>query len=90
MRRALPAALAVIVVGFTAFDCVAADDPCAAALAQARKTALTQDYDAFDQTPGQGWRRLAEGESCFAEAGTLIDLYLESRSGLRDSQRVNH
>jgi hypothetical protein len=89
MKRALLAVVTTILLGVAASDCLGEDDTCAPSLAQARKTSLTQNYAQFDQTPGEGWRRLAEQESCFAEAGNLIDLYLTGRSDLRDSQKVN-
>ena len=80
---------AMIVVAFPAAECLAKTGPCEAALAEATKSASTLDYDKFDQTPGEGWRWLAERQSCFVEAGQLIDAYLASRSDLRESQRVN-
>jgi len=62
---------------------------CGPALADAKKTALTVNYEKFDQTPGQGWRRLGEVDACFAEAGSLIDFYLAGKSKLTASQKVN-
>ena len=88
MNRALLATLITILLA-VASDCLGEGDTCAPELVQARKTALTLNYVQFDQTPGKGWRLLAEEESCFAEAGNLIDLYITGRSDLRDSQRVN-
>jgi hypothetical protein len=89
MKHALRSTLVVIVAGFLAPGCFAEGDDCAVALAQAKKVASTQDYDKFDQTRGEGWRALAERQSCFAEAGYLIDSYLARRTDLRESQRVN-
>jgi hypothetical protein len=81
--------LAAIVFAFLAPACLAETGECTSALAQARKTAPALNYEKFDQTPGEGWRSLAERRSCFVEAGQLIDAYLAGTSGLRDSQRVN-
>ena len=88
LKRAL-IAVAAIAVAFPAAECLAKAGPCEASLAEATKPALALDYEKFDQTPGEGWRRLAEQQSCFVEAGQLIDSYLAGRSDLRDSQRVN-
>jgi len=85
-ERALRATL-LIVAGFSSGG--SANGDCVSALADAKKAASAQDYQKFDQTPGQGWRQLAEQQSCFLEAGDLIDSYLATRSDLRESQRVN-
>jgi hypothetical protein len=48
---------------------------------------LELDYDAFDQTPGQGWRKLAD-EGNHLGAAKLVDTYLEFSDGLEDWQRI--
>jgi hypothetical protein len=65
-----------------------ATSSCSAALAQARQWAPDMSYVKFDQTPGEGWRRLTQ-QSCFVEAGELIDSYLAVKPGLGDSQKTN-
>jgi hypothetical protein len=45
-------------------------------------------YDAFDQSPGQGWRKLAEAGN-FVGAARLVDSYLERQAGLPGWQRIN-
>ncbi|MCA9285341.1 MAG: hypothetical protein KDA22_09015 [Phycisphaerales bacterium] len=54
---------------------VAADDPL-----------LKLDFEQFDQTPGSGWRLLASAER-FAEAGAVIDAYLQRHAELTPGQR---
>jgi hypothetical protein len=88
MRHALLIISAVACV-FVASNCVAQAGDCASALAQVKKTALTEDYAKFDQTAGEGWRRLGESKSCFPEAAELIAFYLANKPDLRPSQRVN-
>ena len=88
MKRLLAAA-ASIVFSLPASDCLAETGACASTFARMMKTAPALPYQKFDQTPGEGWRLLAEQQSCFAEAGQLIDAYLAGRPDLRDSQKVN-
>ncbi len=45
-------------------------------------------YQQFDQTPGQGWRALAEQKQ-FGEAARMIESYLAVRTNLTASDRVN-
>jgi hypothetical protein len=45
-------------------------------------------YDDFDQSPGHGWRALADNGK-YVSAGALIDTYLEHRKALEDWQRLN-
>ena len=52
-----------------------------------RPAELRLDYDAFDQRPGSGWRKLAEARKYLEGAG-LIDRY-EKREGLEPWQRIN-
>lgn len=66
----------------------AADDRCAAMLAEAEKTSPALTYQEFDQTEGKGWRWMV-GQSCVAEAARLIDAYLIARDGLREVDKVN-
>lgn len=51
-------------------------------------SSLDQDYNAFDQRPGMGWRQLAE-KGQFLDAAELIDEYIEKHKDLDESQRVN-
>jgi hypothetical protein len=51
-------------------------------------TQLALGYDAFDQRPGQGWRKLAD-EKKYLEAAQLIDRYEKDKPGLQEWQRVN-
>lgn len=48
---------------------------CADLYRQALATELTLSYEEFDQTPGRGFRRLAEN-SCPGEAADLIEAYI--------------
>jgi hypothetical protein len=61
---------------------------CQAMLAEAKRTSVAMTYQEFDQTEGQGWRRMAEGP-CLAEAADLIDFYRANRSDLGASNKVN-
>ena len=54
----------------------------------ARKSDLQLSYQDFDQKPGQGWRRLADGKK-FLEAAQLIDRYAKQKSGLAEWQQIN-
>ena len=49
---------------------------------------LELDYNAFDQTPDQGWRKRAE-EGALLEAAKLVDTYVERKDDLKDWQRRN-
>ena len=53
-----------------------------------KKSLPELDYNAFDQRRGKGWRKVAE-KGHFLEAASLIDAYIEKRTGLDVSQRVN-
>jgi len=48
----------------------------------------TPDYDAFDQTPGAGWRVDAEAGK-FLEAARAIDDHVEQNANLEEWQRIN-
>ena len=54
----------------------ASDARCAGALDAALKTDLALSYEDFDQTPGQGFRRLAR-MGCSKEAADLIEASME-------------
>jgi hypothetical protein len=56
--------------------------------AEATPPELLLEYAAFDQEPGQGWRRLADAGQ-YREAATLIGAYLKHRDGLANWQRRN-
>jgi len=63
-----------------------ADTP--GANANQRPPELSLDYWAFDQKPGQGWRRPADAGN-YREAALLIANYLKHRDNLKEWQRVN-
>ena len=88
MKNAWIASVAVALF-CAASDGIAESSDCASALTLAAKKSPAQNYDHFDQTPGEGWRALAEQKSCFVEAGRLIDTYLVQKTDLRRSQRSN-
>ncbi len=70
--------------------CAAGEEPDSSARSEAVPASagvLELDYQAFDQTPGAGWRALADSGAYLA-AGELIDAYLSTKS-LEPSQRVN-
>lgn len=46
---------------------------------------LGLDFSTFDQSPGAGWRQLAESGS-FLEAATLIDSYIKKHKNFNESQ----
>jgi hypothetical protein len=48
---------------------------------------LELNYEAFDQRPGSGWRKIAD-EGKYLEAAKLIDLYEREKEGLVEWQRV--
>ena len=50
--------------------------------------ALELSYEAFDQRPGGGWRKLAD-EGKYVAAAQLIDRYEKEKKGLAEWQRVN-
>jgi hypothetical protein len=52
------------------------------------RAALSSDYRSFDQTKGEGWRKLAEVQ-CQPEAALLIEQYLAQNEGLPANQRRN-
>jgi hypothetical protein len=49
---------------------------------------LGLSYQAFDQHPGAGWRKIAD-EGKYLEAAMLIDRYEKEKEGLEEWQRVN-
>jgi hypothetical protein len=51
-------------------------------------TELELSYEAFDQRPGGGWRKIAD-EGKHLEAAKLIDRYEKEKNGLQEWQRVN-
>ncbi len=53
---------------------------CPEALEQHRATDMALSFDAFDQTPGRGWRALDE-MGCYAEAAQLIQAYIDRNPG---------
>ncbi|WP_190481357.1 hypothetical protein [Pseudanabaena sp. FACHB-2040] len=57
---------------------------CEAALEE-QQSSLALDYDAFDQTPTQGWRRLADME-CYRQAAELIVSYLNTNGNFRGNE----
>ncbi|MBD2102674.1 hypothetical protein [Leptolyngbya sp. FACHB-261] len=50
------------------------------------QSSLSLGYDAFDQTPNQGWRRLSKME-CYCQAAGLIVSYLNTNTNLRGNER---
>ena len=57
---------------------------------EARAACLDDDYHAFDQTPGRGWRAIAE-RGWYHEAGELLDRYRAEHPGLDAGQlRILH
>lgn len=52
----------------------AAQVDCDAALAEHMESDLSLSYEAFDQTMGEGWRRLAD-QGCHLESARLIERY---------------
>jgi outer membrane PBP1 activator LpoA protein len=63
------------------------ENSCEAAF-EAQQSSLLLDYDAFDQTPQQGWRSLGQ-EECFREAAELISMFLNMHNELTKSERRN-
>jgi hypothetical protein len=55
------------------------------AFACKKEDSLGLDFNTFDQSPGAGWRQLAENGS-FLEAATLIDSYIKKHKNLNESQ----
>jgi hypothetical protein len=49
---------------------------------------LELSYEAFDQRPGGGWRKIAD-EGKYLEAAKLIDRYEKEKKGLEEWERVN-
>ena len=49
---------------------------------------LEVSYEAFDQRPGSGWRKIAD-EGKYLEAARLIDRYEQEKKGVEEWQRVN-
>ncbi|HEV3203320.1 MAG TPA: hypothetical protein VGY77_03005 [Gemmataceae bacterium] len=49
---------------------------------------LELSYEAFDQRPGGGWRKIAD-EGKYLQAAQLIDRYEMEKKGLEERQRVN-
>ena len=79
-----------VVLAFGA-ACAPDEGPDAPAQSEAVPTstgALELDYQTFDQTPGSGWRALAD-RGAYLAAGELIDAYLSTNASLEPSQRVN-
>ena len=54
----------------------------------AATTPFELDYNAFDQTSGHGWRKLAD-DGRHVEAAELVDTYLQQNEDLEDWQRNN-
>lgn len=52
------------------------------------EAALALSYEEFDQTPGSGWRVLAENGKRYPEAARLIEKYLTQHRELNLFQRV--
>lgn len=59
---------------------------CGALLERQQSAALQLDYTAFDQTPGSGFRVLAEAD-CPREAADLIEAYLQRPDATQSSLR---
>lgn len=59
---------------------------CDQLLSDAAATALSLDYQAFDQTPGQGFRVLAEA-GCPRQGADLIERYIEQTGATQNSLR---
>lgn len=56
----------------------------------AKKHALSLDYDAFDQsTSDSPWRNFVSEGECYEEAAQLIEYYLSNSERLRDDQVRN-
>jgi hypothetical protein len=49
---------------------------------------LEAGYEAFDQRPNEGWRKIAD-KGMYLEAAKLIDRYEKEKKGLLEWQRVN-
>jgi hypothetical protein len=49
---------------------------------------LGLNYQDFDQSPGGGWRKIAD-QGKYLEAARLIDRYEKEKKGLEEWQRVN-
>ena len=80
-----------------AISCIAGCEQPSSSLPDQNRTApvaivdppeLELDYNAFDQTLGQGWRKLAD-EGTHLGAAKLLDTYFEHKDGLEDWQRIN-
>lgn len=52
------------------------------------RATLEVSYEAFDQRPGCGWRKIAD-EGKYLEAARLIDRYEQEKKVLEEWQRVN-
>lgn len=74
-------------VGSIAASPPAAGDFCRSEL-KLQESMLLSDYTAFDQTMGEGWRRLAEVQ-CQPEAAQLIDQFLAQNNDLTPGERRN-
>ena len=61
---------------------------CAKMYQQALASDLTLSYEEFDQTHGQGFRRLAE-KNCVKEAADLIEAYIEA-TGAKQTSLIWH
>jgi hypothetical protein len=72
---------------FVIFASVSALLLCACA-ARTPSPATKLSYTEFDQTPGSGWRALAE-KKLFPKAARLIETYLSERADLDRFQRAN-
>jgi hypothetical protein len=59
---------------------------CAALFAETAPAALKLEYSEFDQTPGKGFRALAE-KGCDKEAADLIEQYIEQNKAGQSSLR---
>ena len=78
--KTLPALLAVAVISGLQLPVLSAESNGSPADAGGscsydRAKYLALDYQTFDQTPNRGWRDLAAGDKCLAEAADLIRDY---------------
>jgi hypothetical protein len=68
------------------FSAAAEPVDCEQLLGDTAPSALTLDYDAFDQTPGKGFRVLAEA-GCPRQGADLIERYIDRTKATQNSLR---
>lgn len=78
--------LVPLLLSFGLISAAAEPINCEQLLRDTAASALTLDYEAFDQTPGQGFRVLAEA-GCPRQGADLIERYIEHTSASQNSLR---